>query len=122
MDRISSSTFFANLGKAESILREHGKLPGGYKPPFLLDYLGRSARSSELERTGTPSPSVIGADKVPTDAPEGVRVVLSRDAVQISVGPELVKSLKSADLRQVFDNLYSSPQVQSILKNIATSG
>lgn len=109
MDRIASSTFYGSMGSAMSVLREHGYPTDALKPPSLLNYM----RSTQPPQVGQES----GVAQKPA-ATEGVKVELSRDSVEISVGPELAKSLKSADLGKLFESLYNTPQVKSALARI----
>lgn len=114
MDRVSSLNFWGNYNNSIKVLRENGYSTDLLKPPSLLDHIGRAARPSEPTKPVSPE----GAGKKP-DVPEGVKVELSRDSVQITIGPELAKSLKSDDLQKMFDGLYNTPQVQSVLKRIS---
>ncbi|GAA0586316.1 hypothetical protein ACFQH5_20490 [Halomonas salifodinae] len=109
MDRVPSSTFYGNMGTAMGVLRDHGYPTDALKPPSLFNYL----RSAQPPQTGQEN----GVVQKPS-VTEGVKVELSRDSVEISVGPELAKSLKSADLGKLFESLYNTPQVKSALARI----
>lgn len=113
MHRVPSSALFGSYGTALGVLKQHGYPTDSLKPPSLLDVIGRSARSVTPEEAAKAN----GVEQKP-GATEGVKVELSRDSVEISVGPELAKSLKSADLGKLFESLYNTPQVKSALARI----
>lgn len=101
--------FHSTYGKALGVLRQHGYSTDNLQPPSLLNYM-RSAQPTEAGKADVSDPKAV--------ATEGVKVELSRDSVEISVGPGLAKSLKPADLGKLFESLYNTPQVKSALARI----